>query len=179
MKGQNRLWILKNTQNVRKSELIGIIDPDGGEMCFIEPFLDFPLLQTFPKAKAIYFANDLISLIDQSQSVVSMPYHGCILAMLRSKPVVGLYEQKSLDLLTRYDLRRFFVLVAQPFQIPMISGRPLPRSSGIKKYFARSSLRYCLYCRRGRTSSTPEDQRDRAFGEDPGGAAGVCLGARR
>jgi hypothetical protein len=103
----NRLWILK-TQNVRASELKGTINPDKDEICFIEPFLDFPLVKEFPRAKAIYFVNDLISLIDQSESVISMRYHGCILAMLRSKPVVGLYEQKSLDLLARYDLGRFF-----------------------------------------------------------------------
>jgi polysaccharide pyruvyl transferase WcaK-like protein len=108
MKDRNRLWILKNTQNVDASELKSTINPDEDEICFIEPFLDFPLVQAFPRAQAVYFANDLISLIDRSESVVSMRYHGCILAMLRSRPVVGLYEQKSLDLLARYDLGRFF-----------------------------------------------------------------------
>ena len=37
-----------------------------------------------------------------------MRYHGCILALLRNKPAIALFEQKSRDLFARYGLDSFF-----------------------------------------------------------------------
>jgi polysaccharide pyruvyl transferase WcaK-like protein len=104
-----RLWILKNTREVITSKILQGINVSDDKICFVEPFLDFPLLNLYPSAVPIYFLNELISLIDRSTMVISTRYHGCILAMLRNKPVAGLFEQKSLDLLKRYDLHQFFV----------------------------------------------------------------------
>jgi polysaccharide pyruvyl transferase WcaK-like protein len=105
---KNKLWIIKNTKNTRASQLMRFIKPEEDEICFVEPFLDFPLLEVFPSARPIYFIDDLITLIDRAALVVSTRYHGCILSILRNKPVVGLFEQKSLELFTRYDLSQFF-----------------------------------------------------------------------
>jgi len=105
---RNRLWIIKNATDIHTHKLARMIDQDKDQICFIEPFLDFPLLDIFPTAHPIHFIDDLISLIDQSAVVISMRYHGCILALLRNKPVVGLFEQKSLELLLRYNLAPFF-----------------------------------------------------------------------
>ena len=104
----DKLWILKNTSPARAGRFAQLINLGEDQVCFVEPFLDFPLLEVFPTARAVYFVDDLISLIDRSATVVSMRFHGCILALLRDKPAVGMFEQKSLDLLTRYDLGHCF-----------------------------------------------------------------------
>ena len=62
----------------------------------------------FPTARPLYFLNDFLALIDEAAEIISMRYHGCILAMLRNKPTAGLFEQKSRDLLTRYGLNHCF-----------------------------------------------------------------------
>jgi hypothetical protein len=41
-------------------------------------------------------------MIDQADIVLSMRYHGCILAILRGKQVFGLRVQKCFDLLSHY-----------------------------------------------------------------------------
>jgi Polysaccharide pyruvyl transferase len=103
-----RLWIIKNTPIGRNSGVLRHVDPTNDDICFLEPFLDFPLLNMFPTAHPLYFLDDFLCLIDKATEVISMRYHGCILAMLRNKPVIGLFEQKSCDLLRRYGLGRFF-----------------------------------------------------------------------
>jgi hypothetical protein len=104
----NKLWILKHTSPAQAIQFARLVDPSKDRICFIEPFLDFPLLEVLPTARPVYFIDDLITLIDRSAMVISMRYHGCILALLRDKPAVGLFERKSLDLLTRYDLGHCF-----------------------------------------------------------------------
>jgi len=104
----SRLWIIKNTKGALSTNIMQMIDLEQDKICFVEPFLDFPLLDSYPTARPIYFVDDLLALIDQAMTVISMRYHGCILALLRAKPIVGLFERKSLDLLTRYDLGCFF-----------------------------------------------------------------------
>jgi len=105
---EKRLWVIKNTSTARNSGVLQHINPTEDDICFLEPFLDFPLLEMFPTAHALYFLDDFLTLIDDATEVISMRYHGCILAMLRSKPVIGLFEQKSRDLLTRYGLGHCF-----------------------------------------------------------------------
>jgi hypothetical protein len=85
-----------------------MINPDEDDVCFVEPFLDFPIVNLFPTVRPVYFINDLIAQIDRSAVVISMRYHGCILAMLRNKPAIALFEQKSRDLFVRYGLDSFF-----------------------------------------------------------------------
>jgi hypothetical protein len=104
----NKLWILKHTSPARAIQFAQLVDPNEDRICFVEPFLDFPLLEVLPTARPVHFVDDLITLIDRSAMVISMRYHGCILALLRDKPAVGLFERKSLDLLTRYDLGHCF-----------------------------------------------------------------------
>ena len=60
------------------------------------------MIEYIPNARPVYFVEELISMIDEAELVLSMRYHGCILAMLRGKCVFGLYEQKCFDLLERY-----------------------------------------------------------------------------
>ena len=105
---KRKLWILKylNTDDFRN--LCHQIVEAGDTVCFLEPRLDFPILQYVPNAIPIYFVDDLISIIDQADIVLSMRYHGCILAMLRQKTVFGLREQKIFDLLFRYENSQAF-----------------------------------------------------------------------
>ena len=104
----NKLWILKNAQSGTSRELMQMVNPEQDEICFVEPFLDFPLLDIYPAARPIYFIRELITLIDRAAMIISMRYHGCILAILRDKPILGLSEQKSRELLIRYNLSDFF-----------------------------------------------------------------------
>jgi hypothetical protein len=106
--GRKKLWIIKNTSNPRTRAIINMINPDEDDVCFVEPFLDFPIVNLFPTAQPVYFVNDLIAQIDKSAVVISMRYHGCILALLRNKPAIALFEQKSRDLFVRYGLDSFF-----------------------------------------------------------------------
>jgi hypothetical protein len=103
-----KLWVVKNTTIARNSAVLQHINPDKDDICFLEPFLDFPLVDMFPTARPLYFLDDFLSLIDEAAEVISMRYHGCILAMLRNRPVIGLFEQKSRDLLKRYGLSHCF-----------------------------------------------------------------------
>jgi hypothetical protein len=70
--------------------------------------MDFRLIEHIPSARSIYFVEELIAMIDQVDIVLSMRYHGCILAMLRGKHVFGLREQKCFDLLARYGNKQSF-----------------------------------------------------------------------
>jgi polysaccharide pyruvyl transferase WcaK-like protein len=70
--------------------------------------MDFRLIEHLPNARPVYFVEELIQMIDQADLVLSMRYHGCILAMLRGKRVFGLREQKCFDLLSRYGNRLSF-----------------------------------------------------------------------
>jgi hypothetical protein len=74
----------------------------------VEPHIDFRLIERLPNALPVYFVEELISLIDKADLVLSMRYHGCILAMLRGKRVFGLREQKCFDLLARYGNKLSF-----------------------------------------------------------------------
>jgi hypothetical protein len=103
-----RLWVLKYVNTENFFALCNSLSPTDDVVCFVEPHMDFPIIQHFPSALPIYFVEDLITMIDESDLVLSMRYHGCILAMLRGKRVFGLHEQKCSDLLARYDNRLSF-----------------------------------------------------------------------
>jgi hypothetical protein len=123
-----KLWIIKNSSLARDSTILASVNPLQDQICFIEPSLDFPLTLPFPTAQPVYFIDDLLSLIDQVDLVISMRYHGCILGMLRDKPIVGLFEQKSSDLLARYGLQQFFVdSETSMARVPDISMYPRPQ----------------------------------------------------
>jgi hypothetical protein len=74
----------------------------------VEPHIDFRLIERLPNALPVYFVEELIALIDKADLVLSMRYHGCILAMLRGKRVFGMREQKCFDLLARYGNKLSF-----------------------------------------------------------------------
>jgi hypothetical protein len=105
---ERRLWILKPIAAPAFLNLCKQISHSDDVVCFIEPHLDFPLIEILPNAKPIYFLEELISLIDEADQVLSMRYHGCILSMLRGKEVIGLYETKCSDLLDRYGNKELF-----------------------------------------------------------------------
>lgn len=103
-----KLWVLKYVNTEDFFALCGSISQTDDIVCFIEPHIDFPIIEHLPSAVPIYFVRDLITMIDQSDLVLSMRYHGCILAMLRGKRVFGLREQKCSDLLARYGNKLSF-----------------------------------------------------------------------
>lgn len=103
-----RLWILKYTGSDDFKDLCACIEKNGDSVCFIEPHLDFPMVKHISNAKPVYSIASLISMIDESTEVVSMRYHGCILAMLRGKKTFGLHEPKCLSLLQHFKNKEFF-----------------------------------------------------------------------
>ena len=107
-RANRKLWILKYFGAEQTQQWRDIVDPERDEVCFLEPSFDFPLLIDFPFARAAYRTDDLLTMIDSADMVISMRYHGCILGMLRDRPIVGVREHKSLDLLRRYGNERFF-----------------------------------------------------------------------
>jgi polysaccharide pyruvyl transferase WcaK-like protein len=106
--GDRKLWVLKYINTEDFSVLCNTLSQCDDTICFVEPHIDFQLIEQLPNARPIYFVEELIPLIDQADLVLSMRYHGCILAMLRGKPVVGLREHKCLDLLARYGNKQSF-----------------------------------------------------------------------
>ena len=108
LSSKRNLWILKYTGRNSITEAAQLAIPDGDEVCFLEPHLDFPLIQVYPRAIPIYFVQDLIALIDRADNVFSTRFHGCILSMLRRKPAFGFQEQKIKDLLTKYGNAQAF-----------------------------------------------------------------------
>lgn len=105
---RRRLWILKPAPADQVALWQRMIDPATDDVCFIEPHLDFPLMLDLPFAKPVFDVEELLQLIDRSDAVISMRYHGSILAMLRGRPTVAIKEHKSLDLLRRYGNEAFF-----------------------------------------------------------------------
>jgi polysaccharide pyruvyl transferase WcaK-like protein len=103
-----RLWVLKYVNTEDFFALCSSLSQADDIVCFIEPHMDFPIIEHLPNALPIYFVEDLITMIDESDLVLSMRYHGCILAMLRGKRVFGLREQKCSDLLARYGNKLSF-----------------------------------------------------------------------
>jgi polysaccharide pyruvyl transferase WcaK-like protein len=97
-----KLWVLKYVDTEDLSSLSKKHSLTNDKICFVEPHMDFQLITLFPNAQPIYSAEEFITLIDNADIVLSMRYHGCILAMLRGKPVYGLREPKCFDLLNRY-----------------------------------------------------------------------------
>jgi polysaccharide pyruvyl transferase WcaK-like protein len=133
----NKLWILKNAKSATSTELMQMVNHEQDEICFIEPFLDFPLLDTYPAARSIYFIKELTTLIDRAAMIISMRYHGCILAILRDKPILGLVEQKSRELLTRYNLSQFFSGDGTTIPNPVEFTRPVDKIVRERDLFRR------------------------------------------
>ena len=105
---EKRLWILKSANHPQLLDLCRCIAESDDMVCFLEPHLDFELVEHIPHARPIYCVDDLLAMIDEAKIVFSMRYHGCILAMLRGKPVFGLREPKCLSLLERYGNGQWF-----------------------------------------------------------------------
>jgi len=103
-----RLWVLKYVNSADFFALCSNISQTDDIVCFIEPHMDFQIIEHLPSALPIYFVRDLITMIDGADLVLSMRYHGCILAMLRGKRIFGLREQKCSDLLARYGNKLSF-----------------------------------------------------------------------
>jgi hypothetical protein len=103
-----KLWVLKYVNTEDFWALCHSISQRDDTVCFVEPHMDFRLIEHLPNARPIYFVEELIPMIDQADLVLSMRYHGCILAMLRGKRVFGLREQKCFDLLARYGNKLSF-----------------------------------------------------------------------
>ncbi|RIA46301.1 polysaccharide pyruvyl transferase WcaK-like protein [Hephaestia caeni] len=100
--GQGKLFVIKHGT---EKELVAArqhFDPKHDAACFIEPSLDITVSRHFPEAVPISSVDDLVEMIDAHHLVISTRYHGCILAILRGKAVVGIREQKSKELLARY-----------------------------------------------------------------------------
>jgi polysaccharide pyruvyl transferase WcaK-like protein len=103
-----KLWVLKYVETEDFRTLCTSLRQTDDPVCFVEPHMDFPIIEHLPNARPIYFVEELIPMIDQADLVLSMRYHGCILAMLRGKRVMGLSEQKCSDLLARYGNKLSF-----------------------------------------------------------------------
>jgi polysaccharide pyruvyl transferase WcaK-like protein len=97
-----KLWVLKYVDTEEFQAECNNISQKDDAVCFIEPHMDFRLVEHIPTARPVYFVEDLIRMIDQADLVLSMRYHGCILAILRGKHVFGLHAHKCLDLMSRY-----------------------------------------------------------------------------
>ena len=103
-----KLWVLKYVDTDDFRALCDGLFQTDDTVCFVEPHIDFRLIEHLPNARPIYFVEELITLIDDADLVLSMRYHGCILAMLRGKRVFGLREHKCFDLLERYGNKLSF-----------------------------------------------------------------------
>ena len=105
---ERKLWVLKyvNTEDFRA--LCTDLSKSDDTVCFVEPHIDIRLIEYLPNARPIYFVEELIRMIDHADLVLSMRYHGCILAMLRGKRVFGLREHKCFELLARYGNKLSF-----------------------------------------------------------------------
>jgi polysaccharide pyruvyl transferase WcaK-like protein len=115
------LWILKASPETQFASLRERIDADRDSVCFLEPSQEYSLLMDYPAAQAIYSSSELVQLIDEAQNVVSMRYHGCILSMMRGRPVMGVREDKSRQLLSRYGNTIYFTPVFDNFELPDFS----------------------------------------------------------
>jgi hypothetical protein len=102
------LWVLKYIETDDFWSLCDSLGQSNDTVCFVEPHIDFRLIERLPNALPVYFVEELIALIDKADLVLSMRYHGCILAMLRGKRVFGIREQKCFDLLARYGNKLSF-----------------------------------------------------------------------
>ncbi len=104
-----RLWILNRKVFAPDKQVFReLYDRDRDKVCFIEPHVDYPIVADIPEARPIYEAQQLFALMDDVDVVVSARYHGCILAMLRKKPVVGIRESKIMSLFHRFGARGAF-----------------------------------------------------------------------
>ncbi|MGE7197358.1 polysaccharide pyruvyl transferase family protein [Brevundimonas naejangsanensis] len=106
--GTGRLFILKKAEDAEYEAVKRIYRKGIDSVCFIEPAIDFDLTAHFPEAYMLTSVDDMIAMIDAHSDVVSTRYHGCILALLRGKKVVGIREQKTQELLTKYGLAQNF-----------------------------------------------------------------------
>jgi hypothetical protein len=97
-----KLWVLKYIDTEDFLAQCHNLSHEDETVCFIEPHMDFRLIEHIPQARPVYFVEELITMIDQADIVLSMRYHGCILAILRGKQVFGLRVQKCFDLLSHY-----------------------------------------------------------------------------
>lgn len=106
--GSGRLFILKKSEDAEYDAIKRVYRKGVDSICFIEPAIDIDLTAHFPEAYMLNSVDEMIAMIDEHDDVVSTRYHGCILALLRGKRVVGIREQKTQELLTKYGLEQHF-----------------------------------------------------------------------
>jgi polysaccharide pyruvyl transferase WcaK-like protein len=100
---EKRLWILNHkVYGPGKQAFRELYDRDRDKVCFFEPHVDYSIVADIPDARPIYGVQQLFELMDNVDVVVSSRYHGCIFAMLRNKPVIGIHESKIMSLFDRF-----------------------------------------------------------------------------
>lgn len=100
-KDKKVLWIVKYPTSIEDEMTINeivektISNPNLNMVVGIEPELDSVLLKKFgSKILLTRDLNQLNNMIDESDIVVSMRYHGSIFACLRGKPSIGTSQRK-------------------------------------------------------------------------------------
>lgn len=104
-----KLFILKKAGHEDLLAARKLFNPDIDRACFIEPALDWPVWKVFPEARSLTDVDELVSLIDRSELVVSTRYHGCILAVCRRTAFIAIKEQKSKELCRMLGVENAFV----------------------------------------------------------------------
>ena len=120
------LWVLRWIDGVWSNGFHRLIDFARDAVCFLEPALDYMICLTMPAAIPIYCLEELLVLMDNSDLVVSMRYHGCIISMIRGVPTVGIREEKILSLFTRYGNDAFFFRDVEGLQLPALDSYVSP-----------------------------------------------------
>lgn len=95
------LWVIKHASNFDEQALLNqirrLIDERADQrhcVIAIEPAMDVVLKAQFPEVRFVSVLNELWPLIEGSQRVCSMRFHGGIFALLQDKPVVGCAQSK-------------------------------------------------------------------------------------
>lgn len=125
--GESILWVLKQEDIDASAAMLARIDRERDRICFLEPHRDYALVTRWPTARPIYRLDELVPLIDASDAVVSMRYHGAILAILRDVPVFAVGEDKSAELLERFDAAAAYHRTGDTFD-RRTSPLPTPRA---------------------------------------------------
>ncbi len=128
LKSGRRLWILNlKVYGPDKQAFQELYDPARDKVCFFEPHVDYPIAADVAEALPIYSTQQLFTLMDDADIVVSARYHGCIFAMLRNKPVIGIRESKIMSLFHRFGARgAFYNTLAELTQFDWDAASPGP-----------------------------------------------------
>jgi len=103
-----RSWVLRGPISDIHPNIKNFMGRNDRVICF-EPNVDKSLEELFPRLTYTPTAESFMFQIKDSSCVVSMRYHGAIMALRMGKKVYGLGDQKIESLLSELGAGRFFI----------------------------------------------------------------------